>query len=694
MERFTAAAFVRWEEVSVSTDKGRREMRYYLHRRDGTSDLAVVGREKSLRHMSYHYAIRDRSLLSILPSSSLLKLRSRREVIDWLNSIVQGLPPNGSSLVVGESLSSKEAYKFDVETLKDVQWRNLGHCTAEIVWLGSPWTCRKKRRHYQSFQRNGVKISVLDFVYVLAEEDKRLVAYLDDMYEDTRGNKMVVVQWFHKIDEVGIVLPQNYNDREIFFSLCLQDLSIECIDGLATVLSPQHYEKFLNEAKHTQFEPFVCHRQFDKDDIKLFDITQIKGYWRQAFLRYMRTDSPSSDPVKSWMAGDGSKVERNRSDGITIRPKKRLRRSKDGDLCLPPANKQEYLIPCSDIRDFDERLAGSKDGINVSRRKDDSFTMSGPVKQTVMQKALQNLIIGSQVEVLSQDSGLRGCWFRALVIKKHKDKIKVQYQDIKDAADEANNLEEWILASKVAAPDPLGLRMCGRTTIRPIPPFNRGKFSVVVNAGTVVDVWWHDGWWEGIVLEKDTEDKIHVYFPGEKKESVFRSSDLRHSEEWWGNGWEDIKERPGLVISILSESETKKIVVKPCDVEPEKTVTYDGRRLVKGVHKDNLSVKDEAGCHKSRMDFLFDNVHDLSKDAVLAQLKWKSSGKRRRGNSVQKQLHYASDRKKSSPEAVGPCGFHNFVLPKSLKVDRDNCKVIGDSPFSSSAIRPLTSLVM
>ena len=276
---------------------------------------------------------------------------------------------------------------------------------------------------------------------MLAEEDKRLVAYLDDMYEDTRGNKMVVVQWFHKIDEVGIVLPQNYNDREIFFSLCLQDLSIECIDGLATVLSPQHYEKFLNEAKHTRFKPFVCHRQFDNDDIKLFDVTQIKGYWRQAFLRYMHTDSPSSDPVKSWMAEDGSKVERNRSDGIGIRPKKRLRRSKDGDLCLPPSNKQEYLIPCSDIRDFDERLADSKDGINVSRRKDDCFTVCGPVKQTVMQKALQNLTIGSQVEVLSQDSGLRGCWFRALVIKKHKDKIKVQYQDIKDAADEANNLE-------------------------------------------------------------------------------------------------------------------------------------------------------------------------------------------------------------------------------------------------------------
>ncbi|GFZ16125.1 agenet and bromo-adjacent homology (BAH) domain-containing protein [Actinidia rufa] len=580
MERL-AAAFVRWEEVSVTTDKGRREMHYYLNRRDGTSDLAVVGREKGLRHMSYHYAIRDRSLLSVLPSSSLLKLRSRREVIDWLNSIVQGLPPNGSSLVVGESLNSKDTCKF--ETKKDVQWKNLGHGTAEIVWLGSPWTCRKKRRHYQSFHRNGVKISVHDFVYVLAEEDKRLVAYLDDMYEDTRGNKMVVVRWFHKIDEVGIVLPQNYNDREIFFSLCLQDLSIECIDGLATVLSPQHYEKFLNEAKHTQFKPFVCHRQFDNDDIKLFDITQIKGYWRQAFLRHMRTDSPSRNPVKSLMAEDGSKVERNCSDGIGIRPKKRLRRSKDGDLCFPPAHKQEYLFPCSDIRDFDERLASSKDGIDVYWRKDDSFTVCGPVKQTIMQKTLQDLTAGSQVEVLSQDSGLR----------------------------EDCCLEPWSSRS---------VKIRSRTTIRPIPPFNKGKVSVVVNAGTVVDVWWHDGWWEGIVLQKETEDKIRVYFPGERKESVFHFSDARQSGEWCGNGWENIKERPDLVTSILSELEMKQIVVKTCDVELDKTATHDRRQLVNDVHKDNLSLTYEAGSHKSWTDSLVDNVHDLSKDAVLARI--------------------------------------------------------------------------
>jgi hypothetical protein len=76
--------YMSWEEVYVSSDKGKREVHYYLKRRDGRSDLAVIGKEKSLRHMSYHYAFETN------PSSSFVKLKSRREVIDWLNSIVSG----------------------------------------------------------------------------------------------------------------------------------------------------------------------------------------------------------------------------------------------------------------------------------------------------------------------------------------------------------------------------------------------------------------------------------------------------------------------------------------------------------------------------------------------------------------------------------------------------------------------------
>lgn len=80
-------------------------------------------------------------------------------------------------------------------------------------------------------------------------------------------------------------------------------------------------------------------------------------------------------------------------------------------------------------------------------------------------------------------------------------------------------MKEWILASRIAVPDEWGLRISGRTTVRPAPVLNndgddKGGDALIVKNGSVVDVWRHDGWWEGIVIRKESEDNIHVYFPG------------------------------------------------------------------------------------------------------------------------------------------------------------------------------------
>jgi len=76
----------------------------------------------------------------------------------------------------------------------------------------------------------------------MSEEMKRLIAYVEDLYEDTNSYNMVKVRWFDKVDEVGAPLPMDVDDREIFLSLGRQDLNVECIDGMAAVLSAQHYE--------------------------------------------------------------------------------------------------------------------------------------------------------------------------------------------------------------------------------------------------------------------------------------------------------------------------------------------------------------------------------------------------------------------------------------------------------------------
>lgn len=286
-------------------------------------------------------------------------------------------------------------------------------------------------------------IQVHNFVYVLAEEDKRLVAYLNDMYEDTRGNRMVVVRWFHKIDEVGILLPRNYNDREILFSLCLQNLSIECVDGLATVLSPQHYERFLNDTRHTQSEPFVCRRLFENDDLKPFDITTVKGYWNQALLKRMSFSSPSrTQPSLGEL-----KVEDSTTDFVGSRPNKRLRFSKESNVSSQTVPRKGPAKACQEYCN-----GSSVHTMEISTSKEGCFDGSLSGKDVVTEKPQQNFDIGSEVEILSQDSGIRGCWFRALIIKKHNNKVKVQYKDVKDAEDEAKNLEVSVLTTVMFFP--------------------------------------------------------------------------------------------------------------------------------------------------------------------------------------------------------------------------------------------------
>ncbi|EEF33236.1 uncharacterized protein LOC8269692 [Ricinus communis] len=677
----TEIGYVSWEEVNVSSDKGRREVHYYLKRKDGGLDLAVIGKERSLRHMSYHYAA---AIINNSPSTGLWKLKSRREVVDWLNSIVSDSTPLELFHLSGY-LDNIDASELDIDNFKGTQLRKLGQYTKEFSWLGPSWTCRRRRKHYQSFSRNGVEISVYDFVFVLAEEDKQLVAHLEDMYEDTKGNKMVVVRWYHKIDEVGIALPRTFNDREIFSSLCLQDLSIECINGIATVLSPQHFEKFLKEARLIVLDPFVCYKQFENDDIRPFDITQVKGYWKQEIFRYLYTVSSIMEQRDSQHPDAAQKLETNINDDSEFRPRKRHHRSKDD---LHAGAKQPVDTMDVNMHDVDNSWADCK-------RPTEMCCLTGgesiaPLSTTgAEQNPLQYLKVGSKVEVLSQDSGIRGCWFRALIIKVHKSKVKVRYEDIKDAENEANNLEEWILTTRVAVSDDLGFRVCGRPIIRPLPKCNKGRVLWGFEVGTAVDVWWHDVWQEGIVVSEESEHRFHVYFPGEKQELVFGCADLRHSQEWLGNRWMHLKCRPDILTSLSSFLD--KQVVK----------SNESKSIENGICDTRQSEKFKTGCPDDLLDSGSDGdgelkvVRDLLKDDRLAQLRWNSSKKRRRSSGISTQrMHPKESGGKSSSEVISSRGCERFVFPMSIKVDHENCKFLRDSLFSSAVAQPLTNLIM
>ncbi|XP_021754210.1 uncharacterized protein LOC110719555 [Chenopodium quinoa] len=668
--------YVGWEEVYVCREKGRREIHYVLKRKDGGSDLAVIAKEKSLRHMTYRF---------LLDYSSFVKPKSKKEVVDWLNSFIPESQTPVTPQLSGGSSEGSEPDVLDIETIKAIQLKKLGHHTKEFQWLGSQWTCKKKRKHYKAFHRNGVKVMVNQFVRVLAEENKRLVAYLDDMYEDVKGNRMVVVRWFHKIDEVGIDLPPNFNDREILFSLCLQDLSVECIDGFAMVLSPRHYSKFVSEAQHAMLRPYMCCQQYDSDDLKPLDITQVKGYWEQDAVRYIAS-LPSARVIENTCLPEDSWKKEDISAFNGSKPRKRLRLSREF--------KED--MQCATVRgSLDTVPATGHTSAGVAQGS--GFTV---YRKENVEVVAQHTAVGSVVENLSQDSGMFGCWFRATIIKKHKNKVKLRYHDIKDAEDEAKCLEEWVLASRIAVSDAMGLRLEGRTTIRP-SPISDGKVMWAINVGTIVDAWWHDGWWEGIVIRKEANEKLLVYFPGEKREAVFSRSDLRHSQEWVKGAWKEFSARADIAMSIVSDLK----VGKGLKHGPEKHLqACVSKHPECDIGKDERGSQDFSNTFRISTMYKKENstaVTDLLKDDYLSHLKWESSCKRKRSGLVQK-LHprrsygFTPERRRDNREV--------FRVPstlkaekehrKSVKVDRDNCKYITDAIFSPSVVPSLTSLVM
>ena len=73
-----------WNELNVKNAKGKTEVHYYLERRDGCADLAVVGRlRRASKGMSFRYALK-------MNRSVLKKLSSLEDVKGWLDSIVSG----------------------------------------------------------------------------------------------------------------------------------------------------------------------------------------------------------------------------------------------------------------------------------------------------------------------------------------------------------------------------------------------------------------------------------------------------------------------------------------------------------------------------------------------------------------------------------------------------------------------------
>lgn len=169
----------------------------------------------------------------------------------------------------------------------------------------------------------------------------------------------------------------------------------------------------------------------------------------------------------------------------------------------------------------------------------------------------------NKIEVLCQDSGIRGCWFKCMILQVSRRRIRVQYDDVKDE-DGSGNLEEWIPAFRLAMPDKFGMRHKGR-------PLSHNKSLFALEGGAPVDAWWNDGWWEGVLIGVvNSEDGIlQVYVPSENVFLNVHGTNLRASKDWVGSLWVDI-ETNATIISVISAAisrDTKLSTISNIDKE-------------------------------------------------------------------------------------------------------------------------------
>ncbi|XP_073298951.1 uncharacterized protein [Primulina huaijiensis] len=525
--------FVEWKELFVSKERGNRVVHYFLKDNLGESILAVVGTERSVRHM--FYVVSEEFLSVHVAENSVhagFRWRSRREVVNWLTSMLSKQhwqedyaseltycnlldvvsPPRDDPTTVNAQLKQMPPHNGHLR-------RNLQGHQLDIKWLGSAWTCGKQLKHYPAFKRNETSIEVQSFVFVMAEKESRYIAYLEDMYEDRKCQKKVKVRWFHHNKEVrGVVSLRNPHPKEVFITPYVQVISAECVDGLAVVLSREHYEKCLGVFPGDMLRKMhFCFRQFKSNRVKPFKLSNLRGYFDQSIFScfspdFFEEEYSSEDDVKV-----GAK--RNRS----------CRENQKYDLSYQKLKYDVLSKEQSFLKNVEDQLP------------------CAPVFRS-----------NEKIEFLCQDSGIRGCWFRCSVLEISRKQIKISYDDVRDE-DSCSNLEEWIPTNRVAKADRLGMRHPVRPTVRPFYACN--KSSPTFEVGDPVDVWWSDGWWEGVV--SDAHDPINqryrVYLPGENLYLNIELKNLRVSRDWVSGQWVDLKPNPDIIDLISSASVDTKL---------------------------------------------------------------------------------------------------------------------------------------
>ncbi|PIN18616.1 hypothetical protein CDL12_08719 [Handroanthus impetiginosus] len=295
-----------WEERVISTEKGNRVVHYYLMDATANCLLAVVGRERSLRHMTYSVT---EDFLTVFGSSSSAhagtRWQSRKEVSKFLQSVTS----RGGSLFADSSQRIFDTTPY-LKHLMSLMTPFSGHRNpmddksqgsrqsvaknSDIMWSGDAWICNERLKHYPCFSRSGINIPVYSFVRINDEDKQDRLGYVEDFYEDQQGEKKVRVRQFLLREEIEPRFRNaSFKSREVFITSTEKDKFAKDICCLAAILTPSDFKK-CNDLlpQGLSYRTFVCHREFKDNIFSGFSLSKLRGYSKQPILACLKFHVP------------------------------------------------------------------------------------------------------------------------------------------------------------------------------------------------------------------------------------------------------------------------------------------------------------------------------------------------------------------------------------------------------------------
>jgi prefoldin subunit 5 len=289
----------------------------------------------------------------------------------------------------------------DLDVQGPIDW--IGEPIQNMSDFGGPKTC------YAGFCRDGLEVSIGDFVYVeTGERVKELekielyIGQVKELYDshtvsdqEPRVAKMATIQWYYRPEELDLDAPLYVFDKEVFRGDEVMPVPLHMVVGRCRIVSPKEYwdnkvsaaarkslgiESDLIELK-APADVFVCSKEYLKEDRRVVPLDDVLDDVPPHARDYRLEDKVLHPPKGLLQLGGGTKDgkgkgKRGRKPGIKVsKPAKTARGAKRR------ANSSDELAS-SDVDGDASKFGRGAKGNRTSDDAEDDLVAPKPVRRS------------------------------------------------------------------------------------------------------------------------------------------------------------------------------------------------------------------------------------------------------------------------------------------------------------------------